>query len=100
MKGHVPSHPNDYERKLLKRAKHAPSSDTHWNSPEKMASLVAVGKITRENSCDGKARFIGYDYAENTARPIIEARYNTHLEVYACVFCSGFHLATREEFAA
>lgn len=101
MKRHQPNKRlSDKELSLVRQAKRAPSADAHWNTPQMITSLIAVGKITRENSCDGKARFRTYEYADGEARPALEQRHNTHLEVYACVFCGGWHMATREEFAA
>ena len=62
--------------------------------------MIAAGKITREMSCDGKARFRTYEYAENEVRPALELKYGKVYDVYACAFCSGWHLATRGELAA
>ena len=75
-------------------------TEGHGLAPEKLASLIASGKITRQMSCDGKARFRTYEYAENEVRPALEAKYGKKYDTYACGFCNAFHLATRGEFAA
>jgi hypothetical protein len=72
----------------------------HGIAPDTAVALIAGGKITREMSCDGKKRFRTYEFAEETVRPSLEAKYGKRYTVYACAFCSGFHCATEKELVA
>lgn len=58
-----------------------------------IATQIAKGQITRERSCDGKARFTTYDYADRVGREN-GAVHGKRFAVYACPFCDGYHLAT------
>lgn len=58
-----------------------------------IASQIAKGLLTRERSCDGKARFTTYDYADRVGREN-GVELGKTFNVYACPFCSGYHLAT------
>lgn len=77
------------------------STGCHWApvtqrarpSPKQVASLIAVGKIAREDACDGKARFNTAAKAVRSATKWRE-REGTDLAPYACPFCGGFHLTS------
>lgn len=47
--------------------------------------------ITRERACITKARFVSRSIAKAYAKKA-RRKYGTTLNVYACRFCSGFHL--------
>lgn len=58
-----------------------------------IATQIALGNLTRERSCDGKARFTTYDYAERVGREE-GAKFGKAHTVYPCPFCDGYHLAS------
>lgn len=58
--------------------------------------MIATGKITRERSCDGKARFNTAEKAVKAARKWNEKE-GGDLTPYACAFCHGFHLTSNKE---
>jgi hypothetical protein len=96
------AHPNRELSEVLRRSKHSlpDAARTDALDHESVASLIASGKITREKSCDSKKRYRTFEYADHEVRPVLEARYSKTYETYACPFCNGWHLATREEMAA
>lgn len=64
--------------------------------PETVASLIATGKITRDRACTEKKRYHTYGYATEVRDAMLRKHGHTQ-EVYACPFCSGYHLATIDE---
>lgn len=76
----------------LKIARKAPVPD----SANSIATQIAKGQLTRERSCDGKARFTTYDYAERVGREE-GVKFGMKFRCYACAFCGGYHLASERE---
>jgi hypothetical protein len=87
---------------VLRRSKNSlpAAARTDTLGHDSVASMIASGKITREKSCDSKKRFRTFEFADQTVRPSLEARYGKVYRTYACAFCNGWHLATEEELAA
>jgi hypothetical protein len=77
------------KRLALDAARKAPILDCACS----VATQIAKGQLTRERTCDGKARFTTYDYAERVGREE-GPKHNSTFRVYACPFCDGYHLAT------
>jgi hypothetical protein len=79
----------------LKLARKAPVKDPGIS----MCSQIALGVITRERCCDGKARFTTYDYAARVGEEN-GREFGKVFDVYACPFCDGYHLFTVGELTA
>lgn len=83
----------------MNTAKYSPVAEIRGIHPETVAFLIAVGKITRDRACAGKKRYRTYDYAASV-RDTVLRKLESHVEVYACPFCGGFHLSSVKEMAS
>jgi hypothetical protein len=77
------------KRLALEAARKAPVVDGALT----VAAQIARGQLTRERTCDGKARFTTYDYADRVGREE-GAKHGSTFRTYPCPFCGGYHLAT------
>jgi hypothetical protein len=85
---------------MLRQAERVRTEENHRGlGPATVASLIAAGKITRDRACEEKKRYTTYGYAIEV-RDVALTKFGHTQEVYACPFCSGFHLATLKEMTS